>query len=116
MTDPTQLIAQFIQQNGISTAILSLLAWFLIMRVWPWYTGQLWPAMLKRQDTRDTITTELRDAVLELRTLTQQLVTAMEQHDASTHDLILAMSSNQQAIMELLGTRTTPITQPPSKN
>ena len=45
---------------------------------------------------------ELRDAILELRALTGQLVNVIQQHDASSRDLIIALGSNQQAILDLL--------------
>lgn len=110
MPDLSSLISQFIQQNGVSTALISAFAWFLIMRVWPWFTDQFWPAMVKRQDDRDKVTAAMHDTVLELRTLMQQLISSMEHQESVSKDLIVAISNNQQAILELLTPRTPPAT------
>ncbi len=106
MPDFTTLVSQFIAQNGLSTTLFIGLGWFLLTRIWPWFTDQFWPAMVKRQDDRDKVTAAMHDTVLELRTLMQQLIASMEHQEATTHDLISAMSSNQQAILELLAARS----------
>ena|SRR5450432_1889183 len=100
--DLTQAVVNFFQQNGVASAILFLVAWFLVGKVWPWYTTVYLPGSLMRQDARDRIMSELRDAIHELKALTQQLVVELQQHDASTRDLVIALGSNQQAILDLL--------------
>ncbi len=100
--DLTQTILNFIQQNGLATGIIVFGGWFLVGRVWPWYTSDYLPAATTRQENRDKIMGELRDAILELKALTAQLVTTMQQHDTSTRDLVIALGTNQQAILDLL--------------
>ena len=36
--DVTQMIVDFVHQNGLATGIIIALGWFLIGKVWPWYT------------------------------------------------------------------------------
>ena len=100
--DLAQALVKFFQENGIASAILFFMAWFLVGKVWPWYTTIYLPVSLTRQDARDRIMAELRDAIHELKALTQQLVNEMQQHDATTRDLVIALGSNQQAILDLL--------------
>ena len=100
--DLAQALVKFLQENGVASAILFFVAWFLVGKVWPWYTTIYLPVSLTRQDTRDRIMSELRDAIHELKALTQQLVSEMQQHDATTRDLVIALGSNQQAILDLL--------------
>ncbi len=100
--DLTQVILDFIHQNGLATGIIVFCGWFLVSKLWPWYTHDYLPAATTRQDNRDKIMAELRDAILELKSLTTQMLTAIQQHDATTRDLVIALGSNQQAILDLL--------------
>jgi hypothetical protein len=100
--DLTQTILTFIQQNGLATGIIVFGGWFLVSKVWPWLTNDYLPAVTARQDSRDKVIAELRDAILELKALTAQLISAVQQHDASTRDIVIALGSNQQAILDLL--------------
>ncbi len=100
--DLIQSFVKFFEQNGIATGILFFMGWFLVNKVWPWYTTIYMPIASTRQDSRDRMISELRDAILELKALTAQLVVAIQQHDTSTRDLVIALGSNQQAILDLL--------------
>ena len=100
--DVIQLFEKFFQENGLATGILFFLGWFLVNKLWPWYTTIYMPLANKRQDSRDRVISELRDAILELKALTAQLVVTIQQHDTSTRDLVIALGSNQQAILDLL--------------
>ncbi len=111
--DLTQLFLDFIRQNGLATGIIVFGAWFLVSKVWPWYTGTYLPAATARQDSRDKVIVELRDAILELKTMTIQLVGALQQHDSTTHELVMTLVRNQQSMLDLLPERHTP---PPSQN
>ncbi len=100
--DLTQTILTFIQQNGLATGIIVFSGWFLVSKVWPWFTHDYLPAVTARQDNRDKVIAELRDAILELRSLTAQLIAAMQAHDGTTRDMVIALGSNQQAILDLI--------------
>lgn len=100
--DVTQMIVDFIHQNGLATGIVIALGWFLIGKVWPWYTKEYLPAASVRQDNRDKVITELRDAIIEIKMLTTQLMNTIEQYDNFSRDLANTLGSNQQAILNLL--------------
>lgn len=103
--DLIQAFVKFFEQNGIATGILFFVGWFLVSKLWPWYSTVYMPIANIRQDSRDRVLSELRDAILELKALTAQLVVAIQQHDTSTRDLVIALGSNQQAILDLLTER-----------
>jgi hypothetical protein len=95
-------LARFVQDNGLSTGIVIFIGWFLVGKVWPYYTGVYLPQVMGRQTQREQVMEGLRDAIWELRALTVQLVNAIQQHDVNSRDLIIALGSNQQAILDLL--------------
>lgn len=95
-------VVAFLRDNGLGTLIVVFAGWFLASRLFPWYTNAYLPLLVQRQDYRDHIIADLRDAVIELKTLTAQLVATIQQHDINTRDLILKLGSNQQAILDLL--------------
>jgi hypothetical protein len=103
--DLTQTILNFVQQNGLATGIVVFAGWFLVGKLWPWYTRDYLPANAVRQDNRDKVMAELRDAILDLKSMTGQMITALQQHDAVTRDMVMALGSNQQAILDLLSER-----------
>jgi hypothetical protein len=100
--DLTQTILNFAQQNGLATGIVVFTGWFLVAKFWPWYTRDYLPVHAARQDNRDKVMAELRDAILELKSMTGQMIAAIQQHDATTRDIVMALGSNQQAILDLL--------------
>ncbi len=103
--DLTQTILTFIQQNGLATGIIVFGGWFLVSKVWPWLTHDYLPGVAVRQENRDKVLAELRDAIQELKALTTQMITAVQQHDATTRDMVLALGTNQQAILDLIHER-----------
>jgi hypothetical protein len=98
----------YIHEYGLATGIVVFTGWFLVVRFWPWYTGIYLPMLATRQESRDHVMSDLRNAILELRILTGQLVNAIQQHDINTRDLIIALGSNQQAILDLLQDQKSP--------
>ena len=100
--DLMQVVLDFIHQNGLSTGIIVFGGWFLVGKFWPWYTNDYLPGVTARQDNRDKVMAELRDAIIELRSLTTQMINSLQQHDTTTRDLVIALGSNQQAILDLL--------------
>lgn len=92
----------YVRDHGLATVIVLTIGWFLLAKVWPWYTTLYLPLLLERQEERDKIIRELRDVILELKSLTAQLVSTVQLHDANTRDLTIALGSNQQAILDLL--------------
>jgi hypothetical protein len=100
--DLTQTILNFVQQNGLATGIIVFGGWFLVSKVWPWLTHDYLPAVTARNDARDKVIADLRDTILELKALTAQLINTMQQHDATTRDMVIALGSNQQAILDLI--------------
>jgi hypothetical protein len=86
--DLTQTILNFVQQNGLATGIVVFAGWFLVGKLWPWYTRDYLPATAARQDNRDKVMAELRDAILELKAMTGQMITALQQHDATTQKML----------------------------
>ena len=86
--DLTQVILDFIHQNGLATGIIVFGGWFLVSKVWPWYTHDYLPSATTRQDNRDKIMAELRDAIIELRSLTTQMITSLQQHDLTTQQML----------------------------
>ncbi len=86
--DLTQTILNFVQQNGLATGIVVFAGWFLVGKLWPWYTRDYLPANAARQDNRDKVMAELRDAILELKAMTGQMISALQQHDATTQKML----------------------------
>jgi hypothetical protein len=95
----------FVRDHGLATVIVLFIGWFLVAKLWPWYTSMYLPLLLEREEQRDRIIHELRDVVLELKGFTAQLVSTVQLHDANTRDLTIALGSNQQAILDLLTAR-----------
>ena len=86
--DLTQTILNFVQQNGLATGIVVFAGWFLVGKLWPWYTRDYLPANAARQDNRDKVMAELRDAIFELKSMTGQMIAALQQHDATTQKML----------------------------
>lgn len=97
-----QSIFGFVKDHGLATVIVIFIGWFLVARLWPWYTAIYLPQVLARDEQRDRVIYELRDVVLELKALTAQLVSAIQLHDANSRDLTIALGTNQQTILDLL--------------
>jgi hypothetical protein len=78
-----QVIADFIGKDGLATAALIFLGWFLTTRIWPFLTKEYWPALGRREDQRNAVMKVLSENLIELKSGQARMLDAIERNDDS---------------------------------
>lgn len=71
-------IEKFFIDNGLAVAILLFIGWFLVGKMWPFITTQMWPAYLKQTEARMKNEAEQTSALIRLETSQQVVVRLLE--------------------------------------
>lgn len=77
----TTEFVDFMDKIGIPMGLLIGIGWFLAARVWPFTTGQVWPAMSARWAQETGMIQAIRDAVIEQKSIMAQIGAALEQNN-----------------------------------
>lgn len=88
-------------------------------KLWPFVTGQWWPAFVKNQETRlameveaekqrNTLLVTMRDAMIELRTTVTTFVAFASSNASEQRDVLNTLVAQQQGIMQQLKTVAVP--------
>ena len=97
-----QMVSDFISKDGLATASLVFLGWFLTTRIWPWLTKEYWPARTRQEEARNGIMKVLGDNLIELK-IGQKQMAAMIEHNhgdmrADTRVVLESLSALHQRL------------------
>jgi hypothetical protein len=81
--------------TGAVGAILAIILWFFITKVWPWYTGVYWPARREQEDRRIETMNSLTENVAVLKSLIES--ESNERH--SMISLLASISASQERVL-----------------
>lgn len=95
------IVVGFVNQNGIASAVLFFLAWFVTTRVWPWLSKEYWPATVEREKMRTSIQSEISKSLIELKVIASSTAVTLQAHDVILRQISLSLV--EFAKMSVLG-------------
>lgn len=103
----TDSVMDFINHQGVALAILAVIAWFIVSKVWPFYTGPFFTAQLARQKVEDdrglalaTAITKLVERVESIGTNTDRFSASLQTHVGGAIQTFTNAVLNQTKILE----------------
>ena len=82
--DLAAAVSKVILDQGVAITLLLLGGWFIVARLWPFYTKVYYPSVMERERQRDKDAATLANAMLELRAVVSQLVPIIAQVNTNT--------------------------------
>lgn len=88
--------------NGVALAVLFFLSWFSTMKLWPFFTGQMWPAWLEQAKERQKSEEQQTNALVKLETTQQLMVTLLERQVEMLWKLALTLAGVKPDLISLV--------------
>ena len=92
--DILSTLIDWVFRDAFPAMILMGIVMFVARSVWPWFSGEYWPALRDRENRRTVAQENFGQALIEIRSIAESTATMVQQHDQLIRDIAFQLTGS----------------------